>query len=449
MAQSENSCGSNRLRKSAPHADHEKKSTRSWPGQLQYFLLLLGRLPFASAAEEAGDVAKQVLEAAKKIVEDDKSGKGVGSDDFANDLFSDLAPLLSLFGEQVAKQYMSHSMFWLESVIFGFAPLGILTAITGAIRVSGPSWFKALIGRAREGKGIVELELTSSTSRDVAELWNGNGVSRVLGSADTTPVLEVIQIENMDLTKAKFTHCLKTEIVKAEKIYNFRSALKDGVFITKEPYLPLLPEQLIQDQAPPNIGINMARTVPNQFDLLVIAFVGFILQGGVVAFAFLGTARPLKDRPDFKKEDEIVPIKSAIIFSVGTLVITTGMMLCGHIIEKSTNETYAIINPMFLERNAHHTRKITKLWIQAGFLFDGEQKFESYYITKRPSGKWVWGAEWLRVLLKQYWPLGARIPDTKYLFLVQSRGTLRTGGFWQLLASFAAIWSIGGYICQL
>jgi hypothetical protein len=30
--------------------------------------------------------------------------------DFANNLFSDLAPLLTLFGEQVTKQFLSMSM---------------------------------------------------------------------------------------------------------------------------------------------------------------------------------------------------------------------------------------------------------------------------------------------------------------------------------------------------
>ena len=91
-------------------------------------------------------------------------------EDFSNNLFSDLAPVLTLFGEQVAKQYMSHSMTKVEDLIFAMAPLGIITAITGAIRVGGPSYLQAIIGRAREGKGVAEVELMSSTSADVFEL---------------------------------------------------------------------------------------------------------------------------------------------------------------------------------------------------------------------------------------------------------------------------------------
>jgi len=75
-------------------------------------------------------------------------------------------------------------MSWVENVIFAMAPLGIITAMTGAIRVGGPTWMKAVIGRAREGKGVVEVELMSSTSSNVCELWNSDGIVRVLGSAE-------------------------------------------------------------------------------------------------------------------------------------------------------------------------------------------------------------------------------------------------------------------------
>jgi len=73
-------------------------------------------------------------------------------------------------------------MTWMEDVIFGMAPLGILTAMVGAIRVGGPKWMKAAVGRAQEAKGIVEMELMSSTSTDVCEVWDGQRVIRMLGS---------------------------------------------------------------------------------------------------------------------------------------------------------------------------------------------------------------------------------------------------------------------------
>jgi len=86
-------------------------------------------------------------------------------------------------------QFMSQSMGWADNIILAMAPLGIITAIVGAIRVGGPSWLKAIIGRARENLAVAEMELMSSTSKEVCELWNGREVVRCMGSA---PVSEFI-----------------------------------------------------------------------------------------------------------------------------------------------------------------------------------------------------------------------------------------------------------------
>lgn len=86
-------------------------------------------------------------------------------------------------------QFMSQSMGWADNIILAMAPLGITTIIVSAIRVGGPSWLKALVGRARENLAVAEAELMSSTSNEVCELWNGNDVVRCMGSA---PICEFI-----------------------------------------------------------------------------------------------------------------------------------------------------------------------------------------------------------------------------------------------------------------
>lgn len=68
-------------------------------------------------------------------------------------------------------------------------PLGILTIMVSAIRIGGPNWLKAVVGRARENLVTAELELMSSTSKETCELWNGQTVVRCQGSA---PVWEFI-----------------------------------------------------------------------------------------------------------------------------------------------------------------------------------------------------------------------------------------------------------------
>ncbi|KAK6512025.1 hypothetical protein TWF481_000923 [Arthrobotrys musiformis] len=127
-----------------------------------------------------------------------RTARADDGDEFSNNLFSDLAPLLALFGEQVAKQFLSQSLSWLDCVIFAMAPLGIITAIVSAIRVGGPTWLRAVIGRAREGKGDAELELMSSTSHDVCELWNGKSVIRAVGSPYVTEIFWLEEVKDPD-----------------------------------------------------------------------------------------------------------------------------------------------------------------------------------------------------------------------------------------------------------
>ena len=69
-----------------------------------------------------------------------------GGYDFSNNLFSDMAPVLALFGEHVAKQFMSQSMGWADNILFAMAPLGVITAVVGAIRVAGPPILKVVVG---------------------------------------------------------------------------------------------------------------------------------------------------------------------------------------------------------------------------------------------------------------------------------------------------------------
>ncbi|RSM18642.1 hypothetical protein CDV31_002571 [Fusarium ambrosium] len=101
--------------------------------------------------------------------------------EFAFNLLTDVAPILALFGDAFAKQFMSESLTWVDHIIFAMVPLGIITAITAAIRVQGMQVAKAFVGRARENRALAEIELMSSTSGEVCELFNGNSIVRAMG----------------------------------------------------------------------------------------------------------------------------------------------------------------------------------------------------------------------------------------------------------------------------
>jgi hypothetical protein len=107
--------------------------------------------------------------------------------------------ILALFGEQFALQFMSESLIWLDHLIFAMVPLGIIAAITGAIRVQGPNIAKAFIGRVRENTAQVEFELMSSTSHEVGEAFNGKGIVRVLGK----PTVATFLVFDKEYNKVK------------------------------------------------------------------------------------------------------------------------------------------------------------------------------------------------------------------------------------------------------
>jgi hypothetical protein len=121
--------------------------------------------------------------------------------------------LLALFGESFAQQFLSESFTWLDHVIFAMAPLGIIAAIVGAIRVGGPDWLKAIVGRARETRASAEVELMSSTSHEVCELWNGEAIVRTMGE----PVLQqIVYLEDCPDDFGLYT-CLIAEDKKMQK----------------------------------------------------------------------------------------------------------------------------------------------------------------------------------------------------------------------------------------
>lgn len=83
------------------------------------------------------------------------------------------------------------------------APLGVLTALVGAIRVGGASWLKRLIGRARENFADVEMELMSSVSKEVCELWDGRSIVRSRGNPQVRQIIHV-PAEDGDISPESF-----------------------------------------------------------------------------------------------------------------------------------------------------------------------------------------------------------------------------------------------------
>ncbi|KAF8537728.1 ankyrin repeat-containing domain protein [Trichophaea hybrida] len=321
-------------------------------------------------------------------------------DDFANNLFSDLAPVLALFGEKVATQYMSQSMGWVEDIIFAMAPLGIITAIVCAIRVSGPRWMKAVIGRAREGNGVVEVELMSSTSSDVCELWNGDGVVRALGSAE---VIELYYLDSslpdqQDDQDDDQAILLESSPARRSEptIYDFESAKRDKIILQRSnPNTSSDASSETDKKAAPNIALNISGQRVSDFEFKAVAFIGTLLQMGVIVFAGLSVLwPPWNSNGKFTKGGKPVMPYAFPSMAAGTVALVIGMFLCAYIIERSTVE-----DTWTIQQN-----KMRVAWLQKGGIVN-DQQFDSYLIlrndvtSKVPTNFWRGVSVWWAGLL--------------------------------------------------
>ncbi|KAI5779884.1 hypothetical protein DFH27DRAFT_585703 [Peziza echinospora] len=340
-------------------------------------------------------------------------------DDFSNNLFSDLAPLLSLFGEQFAKQYMRASMGWIDNVIFALAPLGILTAITCAIRVGGSPWLRSLVGRARESRASVELELMSSTSEEVCELWNGHDLVRYPGRHQVQR--EII-----------YLHALRDD-ESTSGLYTLEEAARSGLLVqgreTRDPVGSLwrglvfwCRQKLQRPQSLPDVEgsqqpQNTAFTVPNakhvpaislnldggrsrDIELVLVAMCGIALQAGMLAFSALSVYHPTFS-VRFPKDGGKVAAYAFPIMAAGTILLAVGMVICTAVVETSTDEVQYSIDPKL---NAE------VFWLQRNVEI-ADQAFEATLIRGPAPGAGAEGAR--RILTSQR----AARADTKIPFV--------------------------------
>ncbi|OQD64127.1 hypothetical protein PENPOL_c008G08361 [Penicillium polonicum] len=295
-----------------------------------------------------------------------------GWDDFSNNLATDLAPFLSLFGEQITKQYLSESITAIDYFIFAMAPMGILTAVVSAIRVCGTPSLRAFIGRAQEGAGNAEAELCSSTSRDVCELYNSGGIARVFGRPK---ILEVVHDPDHDFSDS-------SDVTAG--IYTFQGyVLGKGKNLWKEEKPKIKPNdaELARGEDPireldtpytafaPNLSLNIGIKKQSTAVSLAIALVGLLLQVGVLIFAGVVTYYLKWDKDGSPPESYACPL-----VITGTVLVCGGMFHCAFLVGQSTMEDV-------WHREENHTANPSMYWIQPGGQIIGDQTFDAFSYT--------------------------------------------------------------------
>lgn len=304
---------------------------------------------------------------------------------FATSLFTDFAPILALFGEEVSKQYISQSIGWIDDILFAMAPLGILTIVVGAIRVAGYRWMRNLIGRAREPSGVSEMEYLSSTSENVYEIWDKKGVVRKVGNEriqqilfDNTPGAQDV----MSMWNAEFPDIAAD--TRRDPYIRRRDKFKKELFLPEDPEV-----RRNWDRLPPNLTLNAHAPIDDRFWIKIWALVAVVIQLGVIAFQAVVTYRLNWRNPSVGRPYE----SAAFPLACGGLVIMcTGVFICAWVIESSTQEVVWIEG----ERSKEEKKKLKVMWVQQN---SGEGAFESYAIyrddpDKSPPDEFrpIWGS---------------------------------------------------------
>ncbi|KAJ5884928.1 hypothetical protein N7495_009438 [Penicillium taxi] len=285
----------------------------------------------------------------------------MSSDDwenFSNNLATDLAPLITLFGEQITKQFLSESISLLDNIIFALSPLGVLTAVVSVIRVCGSSSLRAFIGRAQEGPAEAENELLPCVSESTAELFNDGGISRVFGRPK---IVEIVAWESKDENTGHIS----------VKIGTLRDALNCGAWSAEGSGLSrdaisdptMLPELDI-----PNLSLNKGIKRRNQIWFYCTAVIGAALQVGVIIFAAI-TVFVFPE--SFQTDKKAVPSYAFPLYLIGTVFLFMGMLYCAIIIERSSKEY-----------KFKPTCPSKLLWLQSGNQDVGDQVFNSFLAVK-------------------------------------------------------------------
>lgn len=302
-------------------------------------------------------------------------------DDFANNLATDLGPLISLFGEAPTKQYLSETTMPEDVVIFAMAPIGILTAVVSVIRVCGSPSLRAFIGRAQEGEGNAEVELCSSTSRNVSELYNNGGIARVFGNPQ---LLEIVFDPNEP--KEGFYHNGQEEGragIHLSKDY-FNNLKEDSEWTEENTAqgqdVEGGPGSLHQGKhfaRKPNLSLNVGIQERSRPWFVATAILGIVLQSGVLVWA--GFSRyNLQYIQSNSTADYAVPM----IVS-GTILVSFGVGLCARLVDKTTGER------RFMRKKNLENYKSEIYWIQPGNQTIGDQTFDSFAYSDRSRSRYI------------------------------------------------------------
>lgn len=305
-----------------------------------------------------------------------------GWDDFSNNLATDLAPFLSLFGERVTMQYLSESITMLDYFIFSMAPMGIITAVVSVIRVCGSPSLRAFIGRAQEGGGNAEAELCSSTSRDVCELYNNGGITRVFGRPKILEVVHDPTDPDFSKKAGLYTFQEYTAINQGKKVWREGSTKLHGDL---EPGVDgKQPRHVEADfaQFAPNLSLNVGIKRNPKILFWAVAIAGAVLQAGVMIFAAAVTYYLRWETEGSEADGYACPLAIT-----GTALVCGGIFYCAYLVGSSTKERVFRRMPNDSKgmppKGESRSTQSSIYWVQPGDQVLGDQTFDPFCFSDR------------------------------------------------------------------
>ncbi|UPK90622.1 hypothetical protein LCI18_001557 [Fusarium solani-melongenae] len=301
----------------------------------------------------------------------------------------------------VTKQFLSESTTILDTVIFAVGPLGIITAIVSCIRVSGSSFLKSVVGRAREPRAVPEVELCSSTSESVCELWSNGGICRVFGRPR---ILEFIFREPKDDDDyyARCDRHGKEEEPATCGIFLTREILRmvpcsSGRAATSSPAdielgnLDKSSQRLkgarhednngkvdgVREFAPfPNLALNVGvqKAQTSILTLWLAAVFGLSIQGSFFWYTNWATWK----HPKFYEGEKLPNVRLFFALTIaGTASINLGMALCAKLIDRNSKEQRIALSRVKGTEKAR-LPEYRMFWLQPGGQRIGDQEFDAF-----------------------------------------------------------------------
>ncbi|KAK1755545.1 hypothetical protein QBC47DRAFT_445709 [Echria macrotheca] len=240
------------------------------------------------------------------------------ADNFANNAFTDFAPLLTLFGDEVTKQYLATSMSIADNILLGIAPIGLMTIIVSSIRVGGNRFMKSIVGRARDSPDDEEKEMLSSTSATVREIWDGNRIVRQTGPSKTT---QLVFGPSAQQSSHPLRRCEDDELYVWD-LKPFRKISRDT------PSERLLD---VSSSMSPSLTLNIEKAIPDERFVLFFACIGVLVQTSAMVLNAV-----IVYYWQWKRGANTVASYGYPTWASGTVCIAIGASICGWVLESST-----------------------------------------------------------------------------------------------------------------